>query len=101
MTNKEERLNKLLESFMGHVISLDGVRLAHRHLLAELLARLPDSDFVDELIAGADATEAEPGEMRRMAAYRSELDTLVEEAKAVRVAKGTAMPASDTTKDVN
>ncbi|MEG3177598.1 hypothetical protein U1872_15260 [Sphingomonas sp. RB3P16] len=80
----DDRLNKLLESFMGHVISLDGVRLAHRHMLAELLARLPNSDFVDELIAGADATEAEPGEMRRMAAYRSELDTLVEEARAIR-----------------
>lgn len=84
----EEKLNKLLESFMGHVISLDGVRLAHRHVLAELLARLPDSEFVDELIAGADATESEPGEMRRMAAYRSELDTLVEEARAIRSAAG-------------
>ena len=88
--NTDERLNKLLESFMGHVISLDGVRLAHRHVLAELLARLPDSAFVAELIAGADATEAEPGEMRRMAAYRSELDTLVEEAHAIRVAGGKA-----------
>lgn len=84
----EDRLNKLLESFMGHVISLDGVRLAHRHVLAELLARLPDSGFVDELIAGADATESEPGEMRRMAAYRAELDTLVEEARAIRLGQG-------------
>jgi hypothetical protein len=86
--SNEERLNKLLESFMGHVISLDGVRLAHRHVLAELLARLPDSGFVDELIAGADVTESEPGEMRRMAAYRSELDTLVEEARAIRLGQG-------------
>jgi hypothetical protein len=86
----EDRLNKLLESFMGHVISLDGVRLAHRHVIAELLGRLPDSDFVDELIAGADATESEPGEMRRMAAYRAELDTLVEEARAIREGQGKA-----------
>ena len=88
MTTSDERLNKLLENFMGHVISLDGVRMAHRHVSAELLARLPDSDFVDELIAGADANEAEPGEMRRMAAYRAELDALVEEARATREERG-------------
>ncbi len=56
---------------MGHVISLDGVRMAHRHVIAELLARLPDSDFVDELIAGADANEKKKRPSRaRCAAWR-------------------------------
>lgn len=90
MATPDERLNKLLENFMGHVISLDGVRMAHRHVIAELLARLPDSDFVDELIAGADVNEAEPGEMRRLAAYRAELEALAEEAKATREQRGDA-----------
>jgi len=90
MATPDERLNKLLENFMGHVISLDGVRMAHRHVIAELLARLPESDFVDDLIAGVDVNAAEPGEMRRMAAYRAELEALAEEAKATREQRGEA-----------
>ena len=88
MATPDERLNKLLENFMGHVISLDGVRMAHRHVIAELMARLPDSDFVDELIAGADVNDPEPAEVRRMAAYRAELEALAEEATAMREQRG-------------
>ena len=83
----------LLEKLSNHVGALttalsqqDGARMAHRHILAELLADLPDSrvaNAVEDLTTDVDSFEEETGQTRA-ASYRAELDTLLAQTRTVR-----------------
>lgn len=88
-----ENVRKLLEKMSdqigmltGMVTELDAARMAHRHLLGQLLAHKTDAELAaisEDLISVTDAMETQAGP-RRAAAYREEVDSVIEEARSAR-----------------
>ena len=66
------------------IVKLAGARDAHRHMLVELIAKLPNADFAEELVSLADAVDQDEGMIRKAAAYRAEIDLIVQQAAAIR-----------------
>lgn len=71
-----DETERAIAELRGEVATFDMRLRAHRHLLAELLAFMPDRSWLARLTAAADVHEAREKEPLSAAIYREELDAI-------------------------